>query len=200
MSTDPPDRRTTHPKDLGRTLRRGGAAAAVSALLLTGVLAGTARADEEESDEASVLAEQAISLIANDAGDARVAERIEDALMAPQKEGVDLARVRQALDVVERPGRTEAADAQARKLLLDALGGKLPSAPDAGTFAIGTETGTSQVLGEFRPVRGVSDTGDAVLLGLAGAATVGGLWLSHRLRPPHTIRQLEHTTAEEVER
>ena len=174
--------------------------AAASALLLVGVLSGSARADEEESDQASVLAEQAISLIANDAGDARVAERIDDALMAPEKEGVDLALVRQGLYVVERPGRTEAADERAEALLLDALGGKLPSAPKAGTFATGTETGTSTVLGEFRPARGVSDTGDVVLLGLAGAATVGGLWLSHRLRPPHTIRQLEHTTAEEVER
>ncbi|WP_030576728.1 hypothetical protein [Streptomyces anulatus] len=188
---------TAQPRRLDSVPRRGGVVAAAAALLLIGLLSGSARADEEESDEASVLAEQAISLIANDAGDARVAERIEDALMAPEKEGVDLVPVRQALDVVERPGRTEAADEQARTLLLDALGGKLPSAPEAGAFATGTETGTSEILGEFRPARGVSDDGDAVLLGLAGAAVVGGLWLSHRWRPPHTIRQLEHRDAGE---
>ena len=184
----------------GLGLRRAGATAAVAAVLLTGALSGTAWADEEESEESAVLAEQAISLLANDAGDARVAERIEDALMAPDKEGVDLALLRRALDVIERPGSTEAADRQADALLLDALGGTLPSAPEAGTFATGTDTGTSEILGEFRPARGVSDTGDAVLLGLAGAAVVGGLWLSHRLRPPHTIRQLEHGIPEEDKR
>ena len=188
---------TAQPRGLDSVPRRGGALAAAAALLLIGLLSGTAQADEEESDEASVLAEQAISLIANDAGDARVAERIEDALMAPKKAGVDLALARQALEVIERPGHSTAADEQARVLLLGALGGKLPSAPEAGTFATGTETGTSTILGEFRPARGVSDDGDAVLLGLAGAATLGGLWLSHRWRPPHTIRQLEHPTAEE---
>ncbi|MHB9857062.1 hypothetical protein [Streptomyces sp. YIM S03343] len=90
-----------------------------------------------------------------------------------------------------------AADERARALLLDALGGKLPSAPKAGTFATGTETGTSEILGEFRPARGVSGKGDAILLGLAAAATAGGLWLSHRWRPPHTIRELEHRDAGE---
>lgn len=196
MQTHLPARRGTRPRAPGIGLRRAGATAAVAAVLLTGVLAGTARADEEESTKAPELVEQAISLIANDAGDARVSERIEDALKAPQKEGVDLAVVRQALKVIERPGHSTAADKQASALLLNALGGRLPSAPRAGTFATGTDTGTSTVLGEFKPARGVSDNGDAVLLGLAGAAVVGGLWLSHRLRPPHTIRQLEHTAAE----
>lgn len=197
MHTKTFHRNTTQPASPGRVRRRGGVVAAASALLLAAALPGTAWAHGEESDEASVLAEQAISLIANDAGDARVAERIEDTLMAPDKEGVDLALVRQAEDVIERPGHSRAADERASGLLLDALGGKLPSAPKAGTFATGTETGTSKILGEFRPARGVSDNGDGVLLGLAGATVVGGLWLSRRWRPPHTIRQLEHRDAGE---
>ncbi|MEU6977805.1 hypothetical protein [Streptomyces sp. NPDC046371] len=74
-----------------------------------------------ESDEAAVLVEQAIALIANDAGEARVAERIEDALEAPLKEGVDLALVSRALDVVERPGQDEAAPSETRELLVQTV-------------------------------------------------------------------------------
>ena len=178
----------------GAAVARCGTALAtmVTALLLAMASPGMARADEEESEQSAVLVEQAIAMIANDAGDARVAERIDDALMAPQKQGVNMTLVRQALDVVERPGQQQAADRQTRTLLLTSLGGKLPSAPRHGTFATGTETGTSTILDEFKPSRGVSDGGDAVLLGLAMVATGGGLWLSRRLRPPHTLRELEH--------
>ncbi|MBO8190520.1 hypothetical protein ITI46_02160 [Streptomyces oryzae] len=147
---------------------------------------------KEESDEAPVLVEQAIALIANDAGEERVTERIEDAIEAPHKEGADLGTVRRALDVVERPGESETAGRKARELLLDAIDGKLPSAPRGGQLAKGTETGTSTVLGEFRPARGIADGGDAALFGLALAAVAAGLWLSRRLRPPHTIRELAH--------
>ncbi|MFF6833302.1 hypothetical protein ACFY84_15710 [Streptomyces sp. NPDC012438] len=152
---------------------------------------GVAWADEMESDQAPVLVEQAIALIANDAGQARVAERIEDALEAPDKEGVNLSLVRKALDVVERPGQDQAALRETREILLESLGGKLPSAPQPGRFATGTETGTSVVLDEFRPARSIADAGDATLLALALAAVAVGLWLSVRLRPPHSIRELE---------
>ncbi|KAF5990641.1 hypothetical protein [Streptomyces sp. WAC00263] len=175
----------------------GGAAAG---LLLTVAAPGVARADEVESTQSTVLVEQAIALIANDAGDTRVAERIDDALAAPDKQGVNLALARQALGLVERPGEDAAATRQARVLLLDSLGGKLPSAPKGGRYAAGTETGTSTVLDEFKPARGISDGGDAVLLGLAVAAVGGGLWLSRRLRPPHTLRELEHRGARKEER
>ena len=112
--------------------------------------------------------------------------------MAPRKERVGLAKVRQAQDLIEQPGYRAAVSRQAKGLLLDSLGGKLPSAPKAGRPATGDETGTSVVLDEFRPARGVSDGGDAVLLGLGASAIGGGLWLSRRLRPPHTLRELEH--------
>ncbi|MCX4584095.1 hypothetical protein [Streptomyces sp. NBC_01481] len=199
MSEDPPvgreGRRST---GYGCLALQSAAALVVTALvLLSAVFPGQARADEEESREAPVLVEQAVALIANDAGEARVAERIEDALKAPDREGVDLGLVRQALDVVEGPDEDENVLRRARVLLLDALGGRLPSAPESGRFATGTETGTSVVLEEFRPARGVADGGDAALLGLALAAVVSGLWLSHRLRPPHTIRELEHRAARE---
>ncbi|WP_030587787.1 hypothetical protein [Streptomyces anulatus] len=176
--------------------RPAGLADAAVALLLLAV-PGVAWADEMESEEAPVLVEQAIALIANDAGEERVAERIQDALEAPDKEGVDLSLVGKALDVVERPGQDEANLREARELLLKSLDGKLPSAPAPGRFATATETGTSVVLDEFRPARGIADAGDATLLALALAVIVLGLWLSVRLRPPHSIRELERRSNEE---
>ncbi|MEU7397340.1 hypothetical protein [Streptomyces albogriseolus] len=178
-------------------LRRGprvflsGAVVAAALLIPVGV-PGMAWADEEESAESAVLTEQAIALVANGADEDQVAERIEDALMAPDKEGVQLSKVREAQELVEEPGYSAAVSRQVKGLLLDSLGGKLPSAPEAGRPATGDETGTSVVLDEFRPERGISDGGGAVLLGLGAAAIGGGLWLSYRLRPPHTLRELEH--------
>jgi hypothetical protein len=154
-----------------------------------------AQAHEGESDEAAVLVEQAIALIANDAPEEHVTERIKDALEAPHNEGVDLNLVRQALDVVERPGREEASLREAHRLLLRSLGGKLPSAPEAGHLVTGTETGTSVVLDEFRPAHGISDGGDAALFTLSLLAIAVGLWLSARLRPRYSIGELKHRTA-----
>ena len=179
------------------TLQRGrrafvsGAVVAAALLVPVGV-PGVAWAHGEESDESAVLVEQAVSLIANNAYEDQVAERIEDALMAPHKEGVTLSKVREAQDRIEQPGYSAAVGRQVKRLLLDSLGGKMPSAPKAGRPATGEETGTSVVLDELKPARGVSDGGDAVLLGLGAAAVGGGLWLSRRLRPPHTLRELEH--------
>ncbi|MFB7171922.1 hypothetical protein ACFCYM_13980 [Streptomyces sp. NPDC056254] len=135
--------------------RLAGLAAVAVALLFLG-LPTVARADMEASEEAPVLVEQAIALIANDTGPARVAERIDDTLKAPRKEGVDLALVGRALAVVERPGHHKAALGEARALLVK----------------------------------------DVALLALALAAVAFGLWLSVRLRPPHSIRELERRSAE----
>lgn len=51
------------------------------------------------------------------------------------------------------------------------------------------------VLDEFRPARGIADSGDAALFALALVAIVVGLWLSVRLRPRHSIRELERRAA-----
>lgn len=186
-----------------RAARRSGVLGIVAAALLVLPLSGAARADEEESTQAPMLVAQAIALIANDAGDERVAERIQDALDAPEKEGADLAKVRQALDLIDRPGEDRAVTGQARVLLLAAIGGKLPaeeSADGSPGYATGSETGTSVILDEFKPAWGVSDGGDAVLLALAIAAIVGGLVLSRRLRPPHRMRELKRRTVAEETR
>lgn len=161
----------------------------VVAVLLVWLPAGAALADGQESGQASVLVEQAIALIANDAGDERVAERIRDALEAPDTEGVDLAKVDQSLDVIGRPGEDSAAAAQARALLLESVGGKLPSAPQQGRPAVGAETGTSVILDEFKPRAGISNGGDAVVLAVALAGILAGTYLAWRMRPAH-VRQL----------
>lgn len=180
---------------VGATLSRGLSVMALAAALFL-VPAGAAVADEEESTQASMLVEQAIALIANDAGDERIAERIGDALEAPDKQGVDLSKVSQASELIEAQGEDPAVTARARTLLLDSLGGRLPSAPLDGP-ATGVETGTSVVLDEFAPAKGVSDAGDAVLLAVALTALVTGLYLARRLRPRHTLRQLTHPTGSE---
>ncbi|MFD0274237.1 hypothetical protein ACFVHB_10055 [Kitasatospora sp. NPDC127111] len=153
--------------------------------------AGPARAHGNESDQAAVLVEQAIALIANDAGADRVAERLHDASEAPDQMGVDAAKVQAAMELAEQPGAGAAELAQVRGLLLAAVGGQLASRPTAGP-AVGSETGTSEVLDEFRPAKGVSNGGDVALLVVSVAVLVVGLVLARRWRPPHTLRQLEH--------
>ncbi len=165
---------------------------ALAAVLLGCLSAGPAWADEEESQQASVLVEQAIALIANKAGDERVAERIRDALAAPDKNRVDLAKVSEAREVIERPGEEPGAESQARALLLDSIGGKLPSAPQGGRPATGAETGTSIILDELRPAAGIRDRGDVAVLILALAAILAGTYLARRRRPAHTLHQLTH--------
>ncbi|MGW2702761.1 hypothetical protein [Streptomyces sp. NPDC001340] len=181
---------------LVRAAARTPATLPVAALVLP-LVPGVAEAHDGESDESAVLVEQAIALIANDAPKEHVTERLHDALEAPHKEGVNLKLVDQALDVVERPGPEEASFQEARGLLLHSLGGKLPSAPKAGKLVTGTETGTSVVLDEFRPARGIADSGDAALFALSLVAIAVGLWLSVRLRPRHSIRELERRAAAE---
>ncbi|MGW5666137.1 hypothetical protein ACWEWG_40050 [Streptomyces sp. NPDC003758] len=156
-----------------------------------------ANAHGGESDESAVLVEQAIALIANGAYTDQVAERIDDALEAQQKEGVDLNLVGQARDVVERPGPEAASLREVRGLLLRSVDGKLPSAPKAGHLVTGTETGTSVVLDEFRPARGIADSGDAALFALSLLAIAVGLWLSVRLRPRYSVRELKGRAAAE---
>lgn len=186
------DVRSAAPGRRAHRCKMTSAAALLALLLPFAALSGVARADEEESTRSAVLVEQALALIANDAGDERVAERVEDALEAPEKEGVNLALVERAGELIDRPGEEAAATRQAQTLLLDSLGGKLPSAPQGGRFATGEETGTGEILDELRPARGLSDAGDTALSALGLASVVVGLWLSHRLRPPHRLRELEH--------
>lgn len=166
-------------------------------LMLLWTTAAPAQANGAESDQASVLVQQAIALVAGDAGPARISERINDALEAPNQEGVDAVKVRQALAVVEGVGaqatasqRTEAM-LQAHSLLQASIAVTAPLKPNMAT---GEETGTTVVLDDFQPPRGIGTRGDLALVVLSLLAIGGGLLLARWLRPPHTLRQLRRQT------
>lgn len=173
--------------------------ALTTGLLLGGV--GVAHADEEEPHQSNVLVLEAIALITNKAAPATITARLEDALTAPDKSGTDLTRVRQARSLVDRGDQADLN--RARQLLLGATNvrfatgyGAVPAPGQAGTdrppYATGAETGTTAVLDEFTPRRGISDTGDVVLLSIAVLAVAVGMLLAHRWRPHDTLRALRH--------
>jgi hypothetical protein len=175
---------------------RGSVRRALAAVLLATVATASpaAWADEEESDEAAVLVQQAVALLANENSPEVVLERIEDAAEAPITEGVDLEQVEEAAALVEplvEQGEDRfppAVEEQVRGVLEASIG--TPEEPEPVDRTTGTETGTTVVLEEHRPARGVSDGGDAVLLALSAAALGGGLLLARRLRPHHSLREL----------
>lgn len=177
------------------------------ALLALGLLvagSGTAVANEEETEEANLLVLQSVALIANGAPVDAVTERIEDALAAPDPSGTDLDKVEDALSLVQQ-GAAPADLEEARQILVSAIDirfasgyGQVPGPRELGhdesPYASGGETGTTAVVDELKPARGVSDGGDVVLLVLAVLAVAAGLVLAHRWRPHDTIRQLRHRT------
>lgn len=194
--------------------RRAAAASAVAVLVLALAVvlprpAAAAEGHGEESTVASVLVLQSISLIANDGGAEAAAEKLTDALGAPEKEGTDLGKVEQALALIEgsAPGSAGApALARAREILVSAIAvrpatgyGEIPEprmvGEDVSPYARGADTGTVVVLDGMTPARGISDGGDVVLLGLAVLMVIAGVALSRRWRPIDTIRELRRRSA-----
>ena len=189
----------------GHRARNGVLAYRISAVVLAvGLLLSpqAALADEEMSDQAQVLVLQAVALIANKAPADAVAERIQAALAAPDKSRTDLAKVRQAQSLL-REGATPGDIERASALLTGAIDirfatgyGDIPRPGQVGEdrppYATGAETGTTAILGEFEPRRGISDGGDVAILILAVLAIGLGLVLAHRWRPPKSLRQLRH--------
>ena len=196
---------SSRPRSLGWGRRAGrGLALALLALGMLVAGSGAALANEEETDEASLLVLQSVALIANGAPVEAVEERIGDALEAPDQTGTDMAAVEEASALVE-PGATRADLEEARELLVGAIDvrfasgyGEIPSPRELGhdesPYASGGDTGTTAVVDELQPARGISDGGDAVLLSLAVLAVIAGLVLARRWRPHDTIRQLRHRT------
>lgn len=183
------------------------------AALVVGVLAGllflgpvvpAQASGGPEPKEARLLVLQSISLIANGADVTVVTERIGDALMAPDPAGTDLAMVRQALALLEGGvGGTQGdqALAQARELLTKAIDvraatgyGEIPPPGQVGegrpAFVTGVDSGTTVVLDELKPARGVRGIGGVVGLGVGLALLALGAYLARRWRPHSTIREL----------
>ena len=183
---------------VARPIRYLGSATVVAVFLLVGTPA--AFANEEETDEASLLVMQTISLIANGRDAAVVEERLVDALEAPDQEGVDMARVEEAAALLEQEPVDEARLQQIRDVLSEAIEiraatgyGPIPGPGEMGeesSIVTGAESGTQVVLDELRPARGV-DSGDDVVMVVVGLAMAAlGLALARRWRPHHSVHQL----------
>jgi hypothetical protein len=169
------------------TGRRRAVATLVACLVGTwlAVLAALpALAHEGDSDQASVLVLQAIGIIVNKPDDMdAIGDKVNDALNAPKKEGVDLAQVQAAKDALDN-GNMD----QARTLLQQSLQG----GPMEAT--VGEETGTTVVHDPLNP-RGHLAGGDWVLLAISVLAMLLGGWLAVRFRPPQSVRVLRRQLA-----
>lgn len=166
-------------------------ALAAIALVLTS-LPLAANADEpDESGKSHDLVLQAISFVVNTPGNQEmIAERIEDALEAPDKSGTDLTKVQQAGQAL-RAGDLRTA----RQLLQEAIGargytGVNAPAPIRETLpapATGVQTETHVVLDPLTPSR-IPDSGGIVVLTISGLAIAAGVLMLHGDRHRHTIR------------
>lgn len=145
-----------------------------------------AAADEPgESDEASVLVRQAIVFAAQESPDPmKVLEKVEDALEVDNQEGVDIALVAEARDVLDAGG-----DVKEARALLERSIGAVPASGDepnpighTPTGATGAEPGEELVADPLPGDRDV-DGGDAALLAVSGGLVAIGVWLALRYRP-----------------
>jgi hypothetical protein len=138
-----------------------------------------------DSDQASVLVLQAIGFITNKPGDMDdVNDKVNDALEAPDKEGVDIAQVQAAKDALDKGDMD-----QARSLLQKSLTAGAPM-----TGAKGEETGTTTVHDSLN-TRGHLAGGDWVLLVISVLVLALGGWLSLRFQPADTVRALRRRLA-----
>jgi len=168
--------------------------------------------DEPNSREAKVLVQQAIALIDTRPADHHaIEERVEAALKAPITHGVDLSVVKHAMTALKGDDFR-----RARELLQTSIGagpvvaerppkpiretsgepGK-PAAPEPEqpTTPTGMQTGTTVVLDEYEPARGV-DSGDVALLALSAVSILAGGLLAWRFRPPDSARRLRRAAPE----
>ena len=137
-----------------------------------------------DSDQASVLVLQAIAFIVNKPGDMDdISDKVDDALKAPKKEGVDLTQVQAAKEALDKDDMD-----QARSLLEHSL---TAGAPMQG--ATGEETGTT-VVHDALNTRGLAG-GDWILLVLSVLVLALGGWLSVRYRPAESVGALRRQLA-----
>lgn len=155
----------------------------VLAALATGLLVllpvAHALAHGDEGEESRVLVIDALAYLANEpAGyEDHVADKVGDALEAPDTEGVDLTKLeaaQQALDAGDM--------AAVRRLLQDSV------QPLTGPVT-GEETGTTTMLD---PLSGHTNWGGsgAVLASLSAVAVLTGLLLGYRWRRRESLRDL----------
>ena len=146
-------------------------------------MAPSAQANGEETQEGSVLVQQALAHLVHDSGPGGVElamEKVDDTLRTEHQEGVDVAGVRAGMEALGA-GRV----AQARALLEDSITEALAQRPPA----TGYETGTG-VVSPPLPGRGPLSGGDWAVLLVAAAVGGLGVWLSVRFRPHDSVGAL----------
>jgi hypothetical protein len=154
------------------------------------------------AEPAKVLVQQALALIANAPDDhLAIEEQVHLALEAEDQAGVDhdlleaaeaslaggdLGRTRELLlaciDAGPVPGEQPPAPAPTHAPEPEPEHEEAVEEPSSGGYAVGTETGTTEVLDPYHPSRRVAG-GEAGLLALSIVAIGAGAYLSWRMRP-----------------
>ena len=193
------DRRAAHRPRASSAVARLGVAAAVSVFSLAVPTAAFAHGDEGGVPaRESVL--QAIAYVVNTPGDMdMITDKLTDAKESPDKEGVDIAEVEQAIQALDKGDMP-----QVRLLLEQSIGARadlsgldvrhvLQVAPGGSTLSLATgeQPGTLIVTDELTG-RGPWSGTDSALIGIAVAAAAAGALLGWRFRPAHSVHTLRH--------
>ena len=178
------------------------AAFAASLLSLAVPAVAYAHGDEEEVPARdSVL--QAIAYVVNTPDDMdMITDKLNDAKDSPDKQGVDIAYVDQAMQALDTGDMP-----QVRLLLEESIGARadlsgtdvrhvlqVPPGTSTVDLATGEQTGTQIVTDELSG-RGSWTGTDSALIGIAVAVTAAGALLSWRFRPTHSVHALRHQAA-----
>ena len=185
-----------------RRHRRAGWLAAVVAAVVAVMVAGPAWAHggDEAGNTARQDVLQAIAYIVNTPGNMDAAlDKVKDAQAAKDTTGVNLALVRQAQAVVAANQMMSA-----KALLERSIGARLdlsgtdvrpilqvPAGATSVALATGEESGTQVVTDELAGRAGLTGL-DITLLVLAALMATGGVLLSIKYRPAHSVRALRH--------
>ena len=187
-----PDRRS---RARARAVRLLAVATLVGGLSLPQV--AFAHGDEEEVPAREGVL-QAIAYVVNTPDDVdMITDKLNDAKDSTDQAGVDITKVDQAMKALDAKNMP-----LVRTLLEQSIGAKVdltgldvrhvlqvPPGLSAVSLATGQQAGT-QVVTDEMPGRGSLSGEDAALIGIAAVVAAGGVLLSIRFRPEHSIHAL----------
>lgn len=183
-----------------RTTIRAFLASALAVPLAIVVASPAGAHGDDESTKAVELAQQAIAYLVNEPGNLMAAEeKVDDALKAPDQQGVDRASLEQAEQALQR-GNSH----RGRALLERAIGARphlttvepRPIREISSRPAIGAESGT-KVVTEPLPGRRSLDRGAWTLLIASALVALGGAVAAWQFRPAHRRAHGNVTTTAE---
>lgn len=176
-------RRHAHRPSGAGLLRRSVLAALIGLLGLFAMPEPAGAHGGDETQEGYRLVQQALAHLAHDSTPAGIDlanEKIDDAIAAPDHDGVAVAEVAQAKIALEA-GRVE----QARAMLQDSIRQALADQPPA----TGAESGTTLIVPEMPGRIGLHGQ-DWILLAGSVVLLFVGVGLAFRFRPPDSVREL----------